>query len=181
MKKRDSLAVWIVLLMVTNLFGQEPTTLDVVSPKADSWTPDPGFISLFNGKDLSGWCFRARTGRKATKVGELTESFEGKTQSDSDGRYSVQDGILTVRFPEEADRLTGQLYTVAEFPEDFVLKLEFRASVNADSGIFIRSCCNIVTKTRVNGWSSWVTTFLYGSGPPRQQDWLRHNSDTCRA
>ena len=25
-----------------------------------------------------------------------------------------------------------------EFPKDFVLKLEFRASVNADSGIFIR-------------------------------------------
>ena len=25
-----------------------------------------------------------------------------------------------------------------EFPRDFVLKLEFRASVNADSGIFIR-------------------------------------------
>ena len=28
--------------------------------------------------------------------------------------------------------------TVEEFPRDFVLKLEFRASVNADSGIFIR-------------------------------------------
>jgi hypothetical protein len=27
---------------------------------------------------------------------------------------------------------------VAEFPKNFVLKLEFRASVNADSGIFIR-------------------------------------------
>jgi len=27
---------------------------------------------------------------------------------------------------------------VTEFPKNFVLKLEFRASVNADSGIFIR-------------------------------------------
>lgn len=34
--------------------------------------------------------------------------------------------------------LVAQLYTVEEFPRDFVLKLEFRASVNADSGIFIR-------------------------------------------
>lgn len=31
-----------------------------------------------------------------------------------------------------------QLWTMQEFPGDFVLKLEFRASVNADSGIFIR-------------------------------------------
>jgi hypothetical protein len=27
---------------------------------------------------------------------------------------------------------------VEEFPKDFILKLEFRASVNADSGTFIR-------------------------------------------
>jgi hypothetical protein len=30
------------------------------------------------------------------------------------------------------------MYTVAEFPRNFILKLEFRASVNADSGVFIR-------------------------------------------
>ena len=31
-----------------------------------------------------------------------------------------------------------QLYTTKEFPKDFILKLEFRAAVNADSGIFLR-------------------------------------------
>ncbi|TWU38837.1 hypothetical protein Q31b_39150 [Novipirellula aureliae] len=138
MKKRDSLVVWMVLLMGTTLFGQESLTSGVVSSKADGWNPEPGFVSLFNGKDLSGWCFRAKTARREPKAGAVIENFEGKTASDSDGRYSVQDGILTVRFPEESDRLTGQLYTVAEFPENFVLKLEFRASVKADSGIFIR-------------------------------------------
>jgi hypothetical protein len=50
----------------------------------------------------------------------------------------VKDGALAVIFPEEADKLTGQLYTVQEFPKNFILKLDFRASVNADSGIFIR-------------------------------------------
>ena len=133
MKKRNAVAVWMVLFMGTTLFGQE-----TLSSQSDRWTPEPGFVSLFNGKDLSGWCFRVKTARRSTESGKVTANFEGKTESDENGRYSVKDGILTVRFPEEADRLTGQLYTVAEFPGNFVLKLEFRASVNADSGIFIR-------------------------------------------
>ena len=32
----------------------------------------------------------------------------------------------------------AQLWTVREFPHDFHLKLQFRAGVNADSGIFLR-------------------------------------------
>ena len=66
------------------------------------------------------------------------EKFDGKTQSSDDGRFTAKDGILTVNFPKGKDRLIAQLDTVEEFPKDFVLKLEFRASVNADSGIFIR-------------------------------------------
>jgi len=105
---------------------------------ADVWKPDPGFRSLFNGKDLSGWCFRAKADRKSPKAGEVVAKFDGKTQSSDDGRFSAKDGILTVNFPKGKERLIAQLDTVEEFPKDFVLKLEFRASVNADSGIFIR-------------------------------------------
>lgn len=92
----------------------------------ETWQPEPGFISLFNGKDLSGW--------NDPKKGE---NFDGKTAS-SDGRYSAAAGVLTVNPPKDAPRLIQQIYTVKEFPKDFVLKLEFRASVNADSGIFLR-------------------------------------------
>jgi hypothetical protein len=98
---------------------------------ADDWQPEPGYRSLFNGKDLSGWCFRS-------KAGEVTETFDGKAASSDDGRYSARDGILTVNFPKGRERLISALYTVEEFPKDFTLKLEFRASKNADSGIFIR-------------------------------------------
>ena len=105
---------------------------------ADDWQPDPQFRSLFNGKDLTGWCFRAKADRKSTRVGAVVEKFDGKTQSSDAGRYSAKDGILTVNFPKGRARLIAQLYTVEEFPRDFVLKLEFRASVNADSGIFLR-------------------------------------------
>jgi hypothetical protein len=106
--------------------------------RADDWQPEPGFKSLFNGRDLTGWCFRDKVDRNSPKAGDVTEKFDGKTESSDAGRYSARDGILTVNFPKGQERLISQLYTVEEFPKDFTLKLEFRASVNADSGIFIR-------------------------------------------
>jgi hypothetical protein len=83
---------------------------------------EPGYISLFNGQDLTGWGYR-------------TNNFDGKTSS-TDGRYTAKDGNLVVN-PREP-RLTQQLWTTREFPKNFHLKLEFRAAVNADSGLFIR-------------------------------------------
>src|SRR6202162_4721503 len=77
-------------------------------------------IELFNGKDLTGWGYK--TGEK----------FDGKTESD-DRRYSWKDGVLTVH-PGKGIR---QLWTTATFPTDFELRLEFRAAVNADSGLFV--------------------------------------------
>src|SRR5205814_4917370 len=67
--------------------------------------------------------------------GYKTNHFDGKTAS-SDGRYTAKGGILVVN-PREP-RLMQVLWTTREFPKDFHLKLEFRAAVNADSGIFIR-------------------------------------------
>ena len=106
--------------------------------QAEDWTPDAGFTSLFNGKDLSGWCFRAKTKKDDPKPGDILDKHDGKTEAKDAGAYSAKDGVFSVKFPTEADKLTGQIYTVAEFSKNFVLKLEFRASVNADSGIFIR-------------------------------------------
>ena len=42
---------------------------------AEDWQPEPGFISLFNGKDLTGWCFRAKTKKEDTKSGEIITKF----------------------------------------------------------------------------------------------------------
>jgi hypothetical protein len=106
--------------------------------RADDWQPDPGFKSLFNGKDLTGWCFREKTKKDNPNPGAILEKHEGKAEAADAGRYIVKDGVIAVTFPTEMDKLTGQIYTVEEFPKNFVLKLEFRASVNADSGIFIR-------------------------------------------
>src|ERR1043166_1187198 len=53
-----------------------------------------------------------------------------------DNRYSASNGVLIVH--PKVPRQLRQLSTTRQFPRDFVLKLEFRAETNADSGIFIR-------------------------------------------
>ena len=106
--------------------------------QADDWQPEPGFRSLFNGQDLTGWCFRAPSERNAPQVGAVATTFAGVPASSDAGRYSARDGILTVNYPKGQERLISAMYTIEEFPHDFTLKLEFRASVNADSGIFLR-------------------------------------------
>ncbi len=126
-------------------------TLGFVDTEPAPFTPEPGFESLFNGHDLTGWGFRptskedleAREHWHATDPNAaawpiVTEakSLDGRTASE-DGRYVAINGRLVVTTPPEGRRIQ-QIWTTREFPKDFVLKLEFRATPNADSGIFIR-------------------------------------------
>jgi 3-keto-disaccharide hydrolase len=83
--------------------------------------PDEKWIELFNGKDLTGWGYPG--GAK----------FDGKTEAD-DKRYTARDGMIVVN----PGKGLKQLWTTREFPGDFELRLEFRAAVNADSGLFLR-------------------------------------------
>lgn len=126
-------------------------TLGFLETDPDSFVVEEGFESLFNGHDLTGWGFRVSSDedRKAAERWQkndpnaaawpiVTEAvhFEGKSQS-SDGRYVAKNGRLIVTTPTEGRRIQ-QLWTVREFPNDFELRLEFRATPNADSGIFLR-------------------------------------------
>jgi len=91
----------------------------------DSFIPEPGFMSLFNGHDLTGWGY----------VGG--PNLSGKATSDDDGRYIAKNGRIVVTVSHKGQE-NKKLWTTRVFPRDFVLKLEFRASPNADSGIYIR-------------------------------------------
>lgn len=91
----------------------------------NDWKPETGFESLFNGKDLTGWCYQS------------AEPFDGKHEA-ADGRYSGKDGVLTVHPFKEGGSRFRTLWTVRTFPKNFHLKLQFRAEHNADSGIFLR-------------------------------------------
>ncbi len=79
-----------------------------------------GFIELYNGKDLTGWGYK--TGEK----------FDGKMEA-IDHRYTAKEGMIVVN-PGKGIR---QLWTTRQFTGDFELRLEFRAAINADSGLFV--------------------------------------------
>ncbi len=98
-------------------------TYGFIETEPDGFKPEPGFVSLFNGHDLTGWGYR-------------TNNFDGKTTSD-DGRYLAKNGRLIVKTPPEGSKI-AQLWTTRQFPKNFTLKLEFRATPKADSGVFIR-------------------------------------------
>lgn len=95
-----------------------------------AWKPEAGFKSLFDGKSLNGWHYQG-------------EPDLGAAPHATDERYSARDGVLAVN-PE--DKAKGphlrQLWTLEPLPKNCILKLQFRAAVNADSGIFIRDIKN---------------------------------------
>jgi hypothetical protein len=99
-------------------------TVGVLPAWPDDFTPEPGFVSLSNGRDLSGWHYKDQP------------ALDGKTTTD-DARYAAVNGRIVVTVSHRP-REYRALWTTRTFPHDFVLKLEFRASPNADSGVFIR-------------------------------------------
>ncbi len=126
-------------------------TLGFSETAADPFVPEPGFVSLFNGRDLSGWGYRPTSA--ADKAGyarwqaadpnaaswpfvDEPVRFDGLAAT-PDGRFAAINGRLVVRTPPEYRKIQ-QLFTTREFPSDFVLKLEFRATPNADSGVYVR-------------------------------------------
>jgi lysophospholipase L1-like esterase len=126
-------------------------TLGFLETDPDNFTPEPGFRSLFNGHDLTRWGYRptseadiesAKKWQKgdpnapAWPIVTKAATFDGKPASD-DGRYVAKNGRLIVTTPTEGRKIQA-LWTTEEFAGDFVLKLEFRATPNADSGVFIR-------------------------------------------
>jgi hypothetical protein len=95
---------------------------------ADEVTPEEGYTSLFNGKDLTGWRYPGPKGAP----------LDGKTET-SDKRIQVVDGVIVVNAKDAAGKGgIKDLYTAREFDRDFHLKLEFRAAPRADSGVYIR-------------------------------------------
>src|SRR5262245_57854199 len=96
--------------------------------RAEDNKGDEGFVSIFNGKDITGWVYKS-----APK-----ESLEGRTET-PDGRFVVRDGAIVCN---EKDN-TGKggikdLYTVKSYDSDFIFRAEFRAAPRADSGVYIR-------------------------------------------
>jgi hypothetical protein len=85
---------------------------------------EPDFKPIFNGKDLTGW-----------RVGNAP--LAGKTASD-DGRFAVRDGVLVITGSKDKPPKITEIDTVESYDGDFTLRLEFRASRDANSGLHLR-------------------------------------------
>jgi hypothetical protein len=75
---------------------------------ADDFTAEPGFVRLDTGKDLEGWA------------------------GNSDG-WSVIDGAIHL----DARKARGNLYSKVVPGKNCVIRMQFRATPGADSGVFI--------------------------------------------
>ncbi len=121
-------------------------------PVEESFALEEGFEYIFNGYDLTGWGYEATSQKdiesaakwKASDPEGAAEwpvvrepvSFDGMEET-PDGRFAAVNGRLVVRIPASYRKIQ-QLHTTRQFPNDFVLKLQFRASPFADSGVYIR-------------------------------------------
>ncbi len=76
---------------------------------------EEGFVSLFNGRDLSGWI----TG--------------------PDNAWVVEDGVITLKREMDGREHNLDYLWTRETYGDFVLELEFKIPERANSGIFLRT------------------------------------------
>jgi hypothetical protein len=152
-------------------------TLGLLTPTSQPFTPEPGFEVLFNGRDLTGWGYRATTEQEKAVAAKwqasdpnaaqwplVTEpvTFDGRTAS-VDARWRVVGDRIVATTPQEY-RKVQQLWTTRTFGGDFVLKLEFRGTPFADGGVFLRGPQLQVRDYRLSG--PYTTLARY-----RPQDW----------
>jgi lysophospholipase L1-like esterase len=153
-------------------------TLGLLETAPDTFTLEAGFESLFDGRTLTGWGYRPTTDadkesarkwqasdpKNAAAWPIVTEpsDFKGLAAS-PDGRFRAINGRLVVTTPPEGRKIQ-QLYTTREFGEDFTLKLEFRATPNADSGVYVRGPQLQVRDYRLAGPFKNLTRY-------KPQDW----------
>lgn len=125
-------------------------TLGFLETEPDTFQPEAGFVSLFNGHDLTGWGFRPTSptdidnarnwqakdpNAAAWPIVAAPQDFAGLVVT-PDQRYLAKNGRLVITTPPEYRKIQT-LATTREFSGDFELRLEFRATPNADSGVFI--------------------------------------------
>jgi hypothetical protein len=152
-------------------------SIGVLAPVTTSFSVEPGFEPLFNGRDLTGWGYRVTTEQEKASAAKWQASdpnaaqwpfvtepvrFDGRTSSLDDRWRVIGDHIAAVTPAEQ--RKISQLWTTRTFEGDFVLKLEFRATPYADGGVFLRGPQLQVRDYRLSG--PYTTLASY-----RPQDW----------
>lgn len=95
-------------------------------------TPPPGFVALFNGRDLSGWKGLVANPRERAK---MTSEQLAKAQQKADQRmrdhWKAEDGVLVF------DGKGASLSTAKDYG-DFELFVDWKILPKGDSGIYLR-------------------------------------------
>ena len=95
--------------------------------------PPPGFVALFNGKDLSGWQGAIRIDQRLKLAANPDKLAEAQRQTNERifPHWKVEDGALV------NDGRGGNLATVKDY-RNFELLLDWRIEPKGDSGIYLR-------------------------------------------
>jgi sialate O-acetylesterase len=112
-------------LPVTPFRTDDFPMITAAQPIAVAGTPDTqGYVSLFNGKDLTGWHVSAASGHSRA------------SQNKSGGAWKVVEGAITGT--QDIPGNGGLVLTDAKFSE-FEVILEMNNDFGPDSGLFLRS------------------------------------------
>jgi acetyl esterase/lipase len=107
-------------IVESTLFALLVSMSFLASARAD----EPGFRPIFNDRDLTGW----RRGGA---------DLAGKRATD-DGRFAVRRGVLVITGSKDSPPKMAEIDTAESYDGDFTLRLEFRASRDANSGVHLR-------------------------------------------
>lgn len=110
------------LLLAVPVVAALPAT-QADPPKPEKFD-DTGFVTIFNGKDLTGWKVSAKTGHS------------DKSKYKSGGRWVVEDGAIVGS--QDVPGNGGIVITAKQYG-DFEVVLEMRNDFGPDSGLFLRS------------------------------------------
>jgi hypothetical protein len=111
---------------------------------AQNNTPPPGFVALFNGKDLSGWQGLVELPQRT----KLTPEELKKAQQEANEKYlphwTVSDGVLNYDGK-------GQSLQTAKDYGDFELLVDWKIGPKGDTGIYLRGTPQVQIWDRMEG------------------------------
>ena len=131
-------------------YSASPTT----AASTEDNTAPAGFVSLFNGEDLTGWkglAHRNANDRRALR-GEALQEAQAAADEVMNDHWSVHDGVLTYDGK-------GQSLCTAKDYGDFEMYVDWKIPAGADSGIYLRGT------PQIQIWDPWDPRLKEGQDP----------------